>query len=250
MVYCKDKTKIEDFNLPADLVVYALVAAGLVFWLRNILGTRDVDDPGPQPINIQDHLPDAKSSQPPGIETTQDVIAALADTKGIAGVDNQTAVQGLVDISDVDKNFDIHVFLQAAQDAFAIVVESFADGDRETLEDLLSPEVYAVFESVIKQREDKGEKHQSEIHAVKKADVIEARLEKKMAYITVRFVADETAVAYDDVENIISGHPDKTSEMKDIWVFGRDTKSKDPRWLVYETRSDFEGDNETVPNTD
>lgn len=237
--------------MPADLVVYALVAAGLVFWLRSIMGTRDEDDLGPRPLNIQDHgSQDEQLESVTNFEKTEDVISALNDTKGIAGVDNQTAVQGLVEISNVDREFDIHVFLQAAQDAFAIVVESFADGDRETLEDLLSPEVYTVFENVIREREDKGERHKSEIHAVKKADVIEARLDKKMAFVTVRFVADETAVAYDEDENIISGHPDKTSEMKDIWVFGRDIKSRDPRWLVYETRSDLDDDNESIPNTD
>ena len=26
--------------MPADLIVYAVVAAGLIFWLRSILGTR------------------------------------------------------------------------------------------------------------------------------------------------------------------------------------------------------------------
>ena len=33
--------------MTADLLVYALVAAGLVFWLRSILGTRHGDERQP-----------------------------------------------------------------------------------------------------------------------------------------------------------------------------------------------------------
>ena len=238
--------------MPPDLIIYAIVAAGLVFWLRNILGTEDADEAKRRASISKDHVAEQSDGQaePNQSVSAEDVIAALSDTKGITGVDNKAAETGLIEISQADKNFDIHVFLQAAQDAFAIVVESFAEGDRETLEDLLTPPVYTVFEAVLKEREDKKETHKSEIHAVKKADVIDAKMDKKIAYITVRFVADETSVVYDEAEEIISGHPDKVTEMKDIWVFGRDVRSKDPRWFLYETRSDFEGDNESIPNTD
>jgi len=70
-----------------------------------------------------------------------------------------------------------------------------------------------------------------------------------MALITVRFWADERTVTKDENQNIISGHPDKTTVMRDVWTFSRDVKSRDPRWLVVETREDGIEDNETIPNT-
>ena len=88
----------------------------------------------------------------------------------------------------------------------------------------------------------------TEIHAVKKAEVIAARLEGKKAFVTVRFTADETTVTKNSNGEIIEGNPDKVVQMRDVWTFGRDVNSKDPRWLVYETRDDLEDDNESIPN--
>lgn len=156
----------------------------------------------------------------------------------------------MLDIARLDKNFDVKFFLDAAQDAFAIVVESFAEGDRETLKDLLSGKVYAAFEPAVIARESRGETQQAEIHAIRKAQIIEAALQGRKALVTVRFTADQTSVTKDKDGKIIAGHPDKMTKMIDIWTFERDVKSSDPRWLVAETRGDFEGDNDLIPDTE
>src|SRR5690606_39836599 len=57
-----------------------------------------------------------------------------------------------------------------------------------------------------------------------------------LAYITIRFIADETCVVRDKDGVILSGDPDRITEMNDIWTFVRDIKDRDPRWLVQETR--------------
>ena len=242
--------------MPPDLIVYALIAAGLVFWLRNVLGTRHGDErqrpgsyvpPESQPEHLHDDLYIADDRPP----SPQELITELAENeKGALSIAGKTAETGLLDIAAADKNFNITHFLEGAQEAFAIIVESFAAGDRETLEGLLDKPVYDAFEAVIAGREQKDERHETEIHAIKKAQVIEAGTQNKMAYITVRFHAEETAVVRDKDGEIVSGHPDKVTHMQDIWVFGREIRSRDPRWFLYETRGDFDGDNETVPNTD
>ncbi|MCB1532211.1 MAG: Tim44 domain-containing protein [Alphaproteobacteria bacterium] len=243
--------------MPADIIVYALVAAGLIFWLRSVLGTRHGDEkqrPNPYMASAE------KPSDAPieGLytelelpETPEDKVRELVENpvRGMR-VDNKTAENGLVDITKIDREFDVRVFLEAAQDAFAIIVESFAEGDRETLKDLLAPPVYAAFEGAINVREEKGESVETEIHAIKRAEIIEAWLDKKTAYITVRFTAEETSVTKDSESNIIAGDADRISEMRDIWVFSRVLKSRDPRWLLQETRGGFDDDNELLPNSD
>lgn len=243
--------------MPADIIVYALVAAGLVFWLRNILGTRHGDErqrSNPYLVNPEVQ-PGSDSSQTPTSEdrpvTQADKILELAENpKGTMSIRNKAAESGLLDVLKADRNFDINAFLDAAQEAFVIIVESFGEGDRETLEELLSNPVYKAFEASIAQREKDGETQETEIHAIRGAEVTEAGVKNKIAFITLRFTADETSVIRDAEGEILSGHPDKVTEMHDIWVFGRDIRSNDPRWLVYETRGDFDGDNETVPNSD
>lgn len=238
--------------MPADLIVYALVAAGLVFWLRSVLGTRHGEERDrPNPFLAPDQQDETTDTPAfPNDLNPEEQIAALAQTpRKNYSVDNKTAENGLIEIAKADRDFDIDFFLEGAQDAFAIIVESFAGGDRETLKNLLADDVYTAFETAITQREERGETQMTEIHAIRKVAVLKAVLDKKMVYITAKFTAEETSVTRDKDDEIIAGNPDKTTEMNDIWTFGRDIKSKDPSWLLYETRGDFEDDNDLIPDT-
>ncbi len=240
--------------MPADLIVYALVAAGLVFWLRNILGTRDDGEPGaPQPAPL-DRRPERQSDPLLHSEDLQlapeDHIRQLALQPGpVFAIANKTAENGLLDIARADRNFDVHFFLSGAQEAFVMIVEGFAKGDRELLKDLLAPPVYQAFEQVISERETRGEKRVTDIHSLLRVEVIDARIQDRMALVTIRFTADETSVARDQNGNIIEGDPDKITKMVDVWTFGREIKSRNPAWLVYETRGGFEDDNDHIPDT-
>ncbi len=249
------KIKSEEYQVTVELMIYALVAAGLIFWLRSILGTKnegDVNRPAPN-LELSE---DGKivglgcSAASDKNEKTIALVEELAkNSKGNMSIGSNAAEQGLVEIIKTDKGFDVYVFLQAAQDAFAYIVESFAEGDRETLKDLLGEEVYNAFDNAIAARENSGETMVSEVHAIKKSEIVEAHLNDKNAFVTVRFWADETSVTRDEDSNIISGHPEKTTLMRDVWTFSRDLKSRDPRWLVVETREDGDEDNDIIPNT-
>ena len=117
------------------------------------------------------------------------------------------------------------------------------------LQDLLNEEVYSAFDGAISAREEKEETLENEIQAIRKAEITKAELDGKHAVITVRFIVDEITVTKDKDGEILSGHPEKKTEMRDLWAFARDVKSRDPRWLVVETRGDIDEDNETIPNT-
>lgn len=91
---------------------------------------------------------------------------------------------------------------------------------------------------------------ETEIHAIKKADVIEASMDGKKALITVRFDAEEITVTRDGNGTVVDGHPERVRQMRDVWTFARVLRARDPRWLVMETRAAVEGgDNDTVPNS-
>ncbi len=234
-------------------MVYALIAAALVFWLRSILGTRSEDDPF-VPAAKMELSEDGKIVTVgfPGGEV-EDILLAiqglLDEEKGNMSIENEAARDSLVEISKADKEFDVEKFLQATQDVFVYVVESFADGDRETLTDLLSPQVYEAFDGAIAARETAQETLQAEIQSIQKSSVVEARHKGNRAFVTVRFLAEEITHTKDKDGNLIQGHPDKVIQMRDVWTFSRDLKSNDPRWIVVETREDEVEDNETIPNT-
>jgi predicted lipid-binding transport protein (Tim44 family) len=233
---CNQIRKI--LSVQADLIIYALVAAGLVFWLKNILGTRHGDErERPNPFT---QAPAEKPAIQPAAAIPSD---ALMIDDGLVKPDlprnvsfaNDAAEQQVFEIARAERDFDLLNFAQAVQDAFVIIVEAFAQGDRATLKNLLSDKVYAAFDGALNEREASGEKVETEIHSVRKMEFVGARIDGSMAHITLRFIADETCVVRNEAGDILSGDPDRITEMNDIWTFSHELKSRDPRWLLSET---------------
>lgn len=223
--------------MPVDILLYALVAAGLVFWLRSVIGTRHGDE------RERSNPFTSAPAEKPAFEGTEAPKTLDLPSLAEAGIlprnvriDNPVSERGLEDIAAADRSFDPVTFVTAAQEAFAIIVEAFAKGDRETLRDLLADPVYNAFAGAIGARDAKGETVSTEIHAVRHADIVDARLAGKDAFITLRFTADETCVIRDRDGRVLSGDPDRITEMVDLWTFTRNIKSRDPRWLLCETR--------------
>jgi len=226
-------------NIPTDVIIYAIIAAGLMLWLRNVLGTRHgAERQRPNPFAASANDPKATDPNAMTAKPVQAIKTASSD-----------ADAGMVQIAIADRTFDPSRFVDNAKDAFAIVVTAFADGDKATLKDLLADEVYKSFEGAIDAREKAGQKALTEVLSVREASIIEARLDGSKASVTLRFVADETYALSDKDGTTIAGNPDRIVTMTDIWTFTRDVKSQDPRWFVAETRDDVkEEGGMTVPD--
>ncbi len=224
-------------GIPADLLIYIIVAAVLVMWLRNVLGSRHGDERSRPNPYLKDNNTTAKKSTQNPIEGHAMRIDDNAH-RNLDGLDfeNDDARDGIEKIMSKDKSFDPADFIEKVKDAFVIVVEAFAEGDKDTLSDLLAPSVYKSFSKAIDARDKAGETVDTEIHAVQKTDIVDAGVKGNVAFVTFRIYAEETAVIKDKKGKIISGDPDRITEMVDLWTFGRDTKSKDPTWQVFETK--------------
>ena len=222
--------------MPTDILIYMIIAAVMVFWLRNVIGTRHGEErQRPNPFEDKGE-PIAKDSRDTDLSPVdlQPLDSVAPSTEGSKTVD-----AGLVQIALVDRNFDVKQFKENAADAFAIIVEAYAEGDRDTLKDLCGKEVYDAFDAAITERESKGETVETEIHAVRDMTVVDAGIEnRKTAFVTVRFTADETYVIRGEDGQILAGHPDRVTEMTDKWTFSRDVKSSDPRWFLTKTEDD------------
>lgn len=235
--------------MTTELLIYALIAGVLVFWLRNTLGTTHGEErkrPNPLENILKDqaarekHTDDAErervfdigpSPTSPAVRINEDPLQKLK-------ISNDDVRQSLRDIMRADSSFDPQKFEKGAREAFAIIVEAFAKGDSDLLSDLLAPKVFAEFARVIEDRHARGETVTTDVHAVRDIEFIEARLAGRQVWITLRITAEETCVIRDADGKITSGNPDKIYTMVDVWVFGREIGSRDPTWLLTETRDD------------
>lgn len=235
--------------MPVDILIYAIVAAVMVFWLRNVIGTRHGEErQRPNPFEKrEDEAPiTVKKGKPALADIQHEKSSPSSWTSGNKSIDS-----GLVQIALADKNFDKEQFIENASDAFTYIVTAFAEGDTDTLKDLCNDDVFRTFDNAIKDRMKKGETVVTEIHSIRKAEIVEAGVDKsKMAFVTIRFTADETYVIRDSNGDIIAGHPDRVTEMTDKWTFARNVKSSDPRWLLSKTEDDVVEENGKTPMPD
>lgn len=245
--------------MPADILLYAIVAAGLVLWLRRVIGTRSGSErtrPNPFTTPPPGQSPASQSQKPqepgrvPGLATAAApageapnplavAVALPRDARYVLSAPGAEAV--LTEIARQDRNFNLGYFLTGAQDAFVMIVEAFAAGNRELLKSLLAPDLYNAFDRAIAERESLGRTALTEIHAIRKVEITDIRLTDKTASITLRFVADESSVTRDAAGTVVEGNPDRVKETIDIWVLARNLRSKDPTWFLQATREEDSG---------
>jgi predicted lipid-binding transport protein (Tim44 family) len=155
---------------------------------------------------------------------------------GVAAVGSPVAA-GLDAIFGADPTFEGKHFLTGARAAYEMIVNAYAEGDRRTLKNLLSREVYDGFESAINEREKRGELVESRFVAIDKAEITSAEQRQRTAQVTMRFVSQIVSVTRDKTGKVIDGNPDKASDITDVWTFARDTTSRDPNWKLVATEA-------------
>ena len=116
---------------------------------------------------------------------------------------------------------------------------AYADGDRKTLKNLLSREVYDGFETAITEREQRGETVESRFVSIDSADLVAAEQRGKTAQVTVRFHSQLVSVTRDKQGAVIDGNPDKVTDVTDVWTFERNLDSADPNWVLVATSGEL-----------
>ena len=225
--------------------IFFLVAAVVIFYqLRNVLGRRTGHERRPyDPYS---------SSEQADTEDGGDNIVALPKRRksGDEEADNRygeidkyaktgTAInKGLRAIKDADASFGPNGFLDGAKMAYEMIVMAFADGDRKTLKNLLSRDVYDGFVEAISGREERDEKVQSSFVGISKADIVGAELKDGEAHVTIRIVSELISATLNKSGEVIDGDPETVAEVKDVWTFARDARSRDPNWKLVATEAE------------
>src|SRR5262249_42569176 len=112
-----------------------------------------------------------------------------------------------------------------------------AEGDRRTLKNLLSRDVYEGFEAAIRERENKGDTVETRFVAIDKSDIAGVELRGRTAQITVRFVSQLISVTRDKSGNVIEGNPDRVTDGTVVWPSARDLSARNPNWKLVATEA-------------
>jgi predicted lipid-binding transport protein (Tim44 family) len=223
-----------------DILIFAIIAAFLIYRLNSVLGSRhggERERPNPFASKTERQV---DAGQPTAAVPLPKPVAPLAGFEAMIDMDankDGRIETGLSDIAAADPYFDINTFMGGAKFAFEMIVTAYTKGDLETLKPLLSPKLYADFESGIAARNAAGHKSEVTIHRIKQARINEAHLGGTMAYVTIDYDVEETTVTRDSQGNVVDGNPDRIFSVEDIWTFTRDTRSNDPNWMLIETRA-------------
>lgn len=218
-----------------EIVIFAMVAAFLVYRLRSVLGRRNGEErQRPNPIAAP------RTGQGPVKDLPDNVITlperGRAPEWTPAPDEPHSVDVGLTQIHAAEASFDEKQFLQGARAAFEMIVKAFAAGDTAALRPLLSDDVYDHFARAIRDRAAAGETLETEVVGIKDVDILEARLDGRTAVITLKFLSEQVNIHRDAQGNVIEGNPDRAEEVVDIWTFQRNTRSRDPNWTLSETR--------------
>lgn len=229
-------------------IIFLVLAVVIFLRLRSVLGRRTGHERPPfDPYSSRERENGNGPAAPgddnviplPGQGTPQGEAAPATSSATLDKVapEGSALNDALRQILSVDRSFDPQGFLQGARGAYEMIVSAFSAGDRKTLKNLLSKDVYEGFVAAISDRESRGETIDSTFVGIDKADIVEAALKGSTAQVTVRFRSELISATRDRDGAIVDGDPNAVSEVTDIWTFARDTTSRDPNWRLVATES-------------
>lgn len=232
-------------------IIFVVLAVFIFFKLRSVLGrrtgserppfdpyTRTEQDKGSKRDGTNDNVVPLGSRPSPLDDEDEEETASPSDRKVARVAPEGSALnEALRSIISADRSFDPQHFIQGAKAAYEMIVTAFAEGDRKTLKNLLSREVYEGFVQAIDDRESRKESVESTFVGIDKADIVEATLKSAIAQVTVRFRSQLISATRNEDGAIIEGDPNEVTEVTDIWTFARDTSTQDPNWKLVATEA-------------
>ena len=184
-----------------DIIIFAVIAVFIIYRLRSVLGKRTGFQKN---INQQEFV--KKETKP-----TETKIPQLKESE-----------QKLEAVYKKVSSFNHKEFLEGAKKAFEIIITAFNKGDKSTLKNLVSKDVYNAFEGAINSGSNNPN---SQFYSLVIDGVEDAKVEGGKISIAVNFTS----------EQILSDNEDSIVKNKDTWVFEKPESSTGPAWLLVST---------------
>ena len=186
-----------------DIIIFGVIAVFIIYRLRSVLGKR---------TGFQKKTADQRFVKKQPTQENEEVkIPQLRENE-----------QKLENIYKKIPLFEHKVFLEGAKKAFEIIITAFNKGDKDTLKNLVSQDVYKAFESAIN---DGSNNPNSQFYSLVIDGIDDAKVENGKITIGVNFIS----------EQILSDNEKDIVKNKDTWVFEKPESSNSPVWTLVST---------------
>lgn len=226
-------------QVTVDILIFAGIALFLFFKLRSVLGEVDESDKK-KPTTSLKSVSKTEKKGPSNQKLSKlnpknapgEFPSTFPDFKLVL---NATVHNELLQIHSKAPQFDPYLFLEGAKRAFTIIIEAFSKGDKTTLKNLLSKDLYSLYERVIDTRKQNGETWNSDIVDIKNVVISDVDIDGSLAAITVDYKATEKVTARDAQGDFIDDQKGDVEKTENQWVFSKDLKAKNHIWTLVKT---------------
>ena len=186
-----------------DIILFAAIAGFIIYRLRSVLGKRTGFQKDPK--NLKQEYKEQE-----GIQKSFNVPSLL---------ENETKLEN---VYKKVNDFDHKQFLDGAKKAFEIIITAFNNGDKKTLNNLVSKDVYLAFEKAI---DEKNNNPSAQFYSLLIDKIEDAKVENNTISISINFVS----------EQMLNNDEGKIIKNKDTWTFEKPINSSSPIWILTQT---------------
>jgi len=184
-----------------DLLIFAGIAAFLIYRLRNVLGKRTGFNKKTLSTEIAEKNPENIKKSTPQLQANEEKLSLAYETLN---------------------DFDHKNFLEGAKFAFETIINAFNKNDKKTLKNLLTKNIYSSFEQAI---DDGNNNPGFQFYSLIINGVENVVVENSLINITLKITSEQFK---DNDENTIT-------KKQDIWTFQKEINSKSSIWFLSST---------------
>ncbi len=218
-------------NIPyIDILILAMVAVFIINRLRNTLGKKTGNE-----HDIANKFTrgksDLKESSPDKVSKANADQTNVKKSKQVFH-ENPDISNELNKIHKIDPSFAVDEFIVGAKKAFEFIINKYSDENIKPLKNLLSADIFKMFDKQINSRAKKNENLDVNIIGIKEAKIEDVSIKSSVASIKVKFSSEQVQVIKNNKGKIISGDGNQILSIVESWFFSKDLKRKDPNWIL------------------
>lgn len=196
-----------------EVILYAALATVVCVMLYTVLGKSVGRGPDEDAVVMfKEPTPDAPK-----------IVEPVAETSSVDGMNSVLAM---------DSNFTIKNFTDGAKTAYVMILDAYADGDKDTLRSLLTDDVYAVYAEAIDAREKEGLTQVTDLGRLVSAEIVRGETQGKWMRVSVEYKAELASTLKNADGEVVEGDPNILASISEVWTFTRKAGASDPNWLL------------------